>query len=78
MVKDLSQKESLRRKLVFRAVEDYIGADWSEKDKQILGKAIINRDFDDLDEFDRLDALHIISNIADPTYRKNIAVGELS
>lgn len=65
-MKNLSTKELERRNLARKAVTDYFGYFAQAQDR--ITKAIIIRKYKGLNEEDTHDVLHILSNMADPTY----------
>ena len=66
-MKQLSAKESGRRKLIHLATEDYFGQEVPEAGKII--KALISKKFVALDTMETFHALHISSNLSDKDYR---------
>lgn len=73
-MKPLSKKEIAYRKLVFAAVKDYFGEEYKNYYNDVYGHAIIHRTFKVMSAEDKVHLLHIMANLADPTYKKTLKV----
>jgi len=71
-MQELSEKETLRRKLIEAATKDYLGAGVNVYVRDTIIFAIIKKRFEDLHDDYKTHALHIMSNLSDKTYRASL------